>query len=82
MVDLQYCVGFRCTAKRINYTDTWSHFLRFFPHIGHYKVLSVLRYTEEYVKKWYIYTIFKKYNSEFASRLEKCYKLLKIKNSQ
>ena len=38
---LQCCVSFCCTAKWISYTYTYIHsFLDFFPHIGHYRVLS------------------------------------------
>ena len=41
IVDLQCCVTFRCTAKWFSYTYTYiPSFLRFFSHIGHYRVLS------------------------------------------
>ena len=40
IVDLQYYVSFRWTAKWISYTCTYIHyFLRFFSHTGHYRVL-------------------------------------------
>ena len=32
IVDLQYCVNFRCTAKWFSYTYTCMHFFRFFPY--------------------------------------------------
>ena len=40
IIDLQYCVSFRCTAKSVCYTNTHIYFFRFFFHIGHYRVLS------------------------------------------
>ena len=39
LVDLQYCVSFRCTAKWISYT-LYPFFLRFFSLTGRYRILS------------------------------------------
>ena len=43
IVDLQYCVSFRCTAKCVSYAYTYTYtycLLRFSFHIGHFRVLS------------------------------------------
>lgn len=44
IVDLRYCVSFRCTAEWISYTCTSIHCFRFFfffSHVGHYWVLTI-----------------------------------------
>ena len=41
IVDLQCCVSFQCTAKRISCTfNIYPLFFRFLSHIKHYRVLS------------------------------------------
>ena len=40
IVDLQHCVSFSCTAKRMLYIDISPVSFRLFSHIGHYRVLS------------------------------------------
>ena len=38
IVDLQYCLSFRCTAEWLRYI----YFFRFFPIIGYYKIVNIV----------------------------------------
>ena len=40
IVDLQYCVSFRCTATWFGYTYIYPFFFRFFSHVGYYGILT------------------------------------------
>ena len=55
IVDLQCCVSFKYTAKRIRNIDTSTNsFFRFLSHVGRYRVLSPLYYT---VGTYYLFYI-------------------------
>ena len=56
IVDLQYCVNFCCTIKWISYAYTHMLFLRSFPHISHYRVLSRVSYNMQQVLLVIYYT--------------------------
>ena len=49
IVDLQCCISFKCIAKWFSYTYTYIH--SFFPHIGYYRLLSILLFQGVWTRK-------------------------------
>ena len=56
--DSQCCVRFRCTAKWSSYTCTHIYplFFRFFPHVGHYRVMFPVLYNRYSSVTYFIYS--------------------------
>ena len=59
IVDLQYCVSFRYTAKRFSYTYTYIHsFFRYFSHIGYHRIVSRFSCAIQYVLVGYLSCVY------------------------
>ena len=61
IVDLKYCISFRCTAKQISYTYRvyiYPFFFRFFSHIGYYRILSKIPCAIQQVLLGYLFILY------------------------